>query len=329
MKKWHIENNNLPKNLRRPPPKKPEILPDIAISGSGNGGSNQTRIEMMNEAAYQAAQSNLIACENCNRTFLPDRLLVHQRSCKPGNVSKPLGMRQMPAPERPSTVTLSNPKILKRENMDDNSFTSRGKPQQSDGLGGLSAGPRGPPPSYTPRPPSTSKNEVLHAPGEFSECPSCKRSFLPGRLEMHMKSCNPHMSKPSPPKAIRTTTASRNRTNNNSTPQFERPTSSRPASRRGPGSLSRSSSVRGSTSKTPTPPANKHSLPDATGAQAKLSTRTTAICYICGKEFGSRSIGIHEPQCMRRWHQENNRLPPQERRTPPVKPQISDPSMSV
>lgn len=26
-------------------------------------------------------------------------------------------------------------------------------------------------------------------------------------------------------------------------------------------------------------------------------------CYLCGKKFGTRSIGIHEPQCLKKWQQ--------------------------
>ena len=37
----------------------------------------------MNEAAYESAKAQLLKCENCGRTFAPDRLPVHQRSCKP------------------------------------------------------------------------------------------------------------------------------------------------------------------------------------------------------------------------------------------------------
>lgn len=37
----------------------------------------------MNEQAWKNAQAQLIPCENCARTFAPDRLAVHQRSCKP------------------------------------------------------------------------------------------------------------------------------------------------------------------------------------------------------------------------------------------------------
>ena len=77
LKKWHQENDQLPKGQRRKPPVKPEFLPSV-----GNGANND--IERFNEAAWQSAQGQLIPCENCGRTFAPDRLAVHQRSCKPG-----------------------------------------------------------------------------------------------------------------------------------------------------------------------------------------------------------------------------------------------------
>jgi hypothetical protein len=44
-------------------------------------------------------------------------------------------------------------------------------------------------------------------------------------------------------------------------------------------------------------------------------------CYICGKMFGSRSIGIHEPQCLDKWRLENEKLPAHQRRSEPIKPQ--------
>lgn len=74
MKKWKAENNNLPKSQRRPPPKKPEILPNI---------DGKIDNERFNEAAWQSSQSQMLPCENCGRTFNPDRLPIHQRGCKP------------------------------------------------------------------------------------------------------------------------------------------------------------------------------------------------------------------------------------------------------
>uniref|UniRef100_A0A674KDB6 C2HC/C3H-type domain-containing protein n=1 Tax=Terrapene triunguis TaxID=2587831 RepID=A0A674KDB6_9SAUR len=72
LEKWHIENDKLPKHLRRAEPAKPQSL---------TGGTYD--IKAANEAAYQSAQAQLLPCENCGRTFLPDRLPVHQRSCRP------------------------------------------------------------------------------------------------------------------------------------------------------------------------------------------------------------------------------------------------------
>lgn len=77
LKKWQAENANLPKGQRRKPPTRPEMLPSV-----GNGNNND--LERFNEAAYKSAQGQLLPCENCGRTFQPDRLPVHQRSCKPG-----------------------------------------------------------------------------------------------------------------------------------------------------------------------------------------------------------------------------------------------------
>ena len=44
------------------------------------------------------------------------------------------------------------------------------------------------------------------------------------------------------------------------------------------------------------------------------------VCYICGREFGSRSIGIHEPQCIKKWENVNSKLPKKNRQPRPVKP---------
>lgn len=307
LKKWHVQNDQLPKKMRRPPPRKPEPLPDIAISGSGakTAGKGQYNLEQINEAAWQASQANLAPCENCGRTFLPDRLMVHQKSCKPGKPLKPLNVSRPNTTSRPGTVTLDNPRVLKREMLDNKSLNGLGVP----------------PPPYTPQP---TERDVLHAPGEFSPCPNCKRSFLPGRLEMHMKSCSAQLSKPSPPKtprrSLQSPTRSLNKSFSNNTPSTSRPTSARPMSRHGR-SFSRASTVNTSSNfATPVPPSATKKPP-----QPKA---TSVVCYICGREFGSRSIGIHEPQCMRRWHQENNRLPLQERRKPPVKPQSSKDNLS-
>ena len=33
------------------------------------------------------------------------------------------------------------------------------------------------------------------------------------------------------------------------------------------------------------------------------------MCYICGREFGTQSLGIHEPQCLEKWRADQQLLP--------------------
>ncbi|CAK5029921.1 unnamed protein product [Meloidogyne enterolobii] len=48
----------------------------------------------------------------------------------------------------------------------------------------------------------------------------------------------------------------------------------------------------------------------------------TVYCYICGRQFGSASIGIHQPQCLKKWHIQNEKLPKSQRRPEPKPPEI-------
>ncbi|KAK9693841.1 hypothetical protein QE152_g33966 [Popillia japonica] len=66
--KWDRENANLPAHLQRKRP----VKPDHALTK-----------EEWNTYAWESSQANLVPCHNCGRTFYPDRLVVHQRSCKP------------------------------------------------------------------------------------------------------------------------------------------------------------------------------------------------------------------------------------------------------
>ena len=50
------------------------------------------RMEAQNAAAFQQFNDKaMAACPNCARTFLPDRLTIHLRSCRPGNAAKRVG----------------------------------------------------------------------------------------------------------------------------------------------------------------------------------------------------------------------------------------------
>ncbi|XP_075344744.1 zinc finger protein 475 [Mycteria americana] len=163
LEKWRTENNQLPRHLRRAEPRKPEVL---------SGGSCLLTAE--NEAAYHSAQAQLLPCGNCGRTFLPDRLIVHQKHCRGGS----------------SSVGLS---------------------------------------SSSPR--------------KSGKGPSSGSDSAPTGLQV---------------------------------------------------------------------------------VWAQVIRRPPAvICYICGREYGTKSISIHEPQCLKKWHRENDMLPKHLRRPEPKKPEVS------
>ncbi|XP_050738008.1 nucleolar protein dao-5-like isoform X2 [Eriocheir sinensis] len=74
LKKWRLENDSLPPNLQREEPRKPEVVYD---------DEGKVDREAMAEAAWKTHLETLVKCENCGRTFFPDRLVVHQKSCLP------------------------------------------------------------------------------------------------------------------------------------------------------------------------------------------------------------------------------------------------------
>ncbi|XP_017715208.1 PREDICTED: zinc finger protein 474 [Rhinopithecus bieti] len=188
LQKWHIENSKLPKHLRRPEPSKPQSL-------SGSGSSS---LQASNEAAFQSAQAQLLPCESCGRTFLPDNLLVHQRSCKPKgegprapNSSHHLtGLKKARrgTPARPRTVicyicgrefgTLSlpihEPKCLEKWKIENDRLPVElhqpllRKPQPLPTAQSSQAGP---------------------SQAQLVSCPNCSLTFTSDRFLVHQRSC--------------------------------------------------------------------------------------------------------------------------------------------
>lgn len=53
--------------------------------------------------------------------------------------------------------------------------------------------------------------------------------------------------------------------------------------------------------------------------KTSLKKPPTVVCYICGREYGTKSISIHEPQCLKRFETENQKLPINKRKPLPKK----------
>jgi hypothetical protein len=109
LEKWRLQNQQLPKHQRKPEPIRPKIIRSREFK-SFKKSFNSSRFPddgtidqfATNAAMYEAAQAQLVGCEHCGRTFNPDRLEVHQKSCTSINPAKSLpgalrGRRASPA----------------------------------------------------------------------------------------------------------------------------------------------------------------------------------------------------------------------------------------
>ena len=77
--KFNREQEQLPKHMRRNADK---IIESYNQNNAKlQAGGNYNLEEMNNQAFETYKQEALVRCEGCGRTFLPDRLIVHQRSC--------------------------------------------------------------------------------------------------------------------------------------------------------------------------------------------------------------------------------------------------------
>ena len=81
--KFELQQQDLPKNLRKSADKiiaayeQNQAMMSMSVGGGGN-----YNLDALNDQAFNTYNKEaLVPCSNCGRTFLPDRLIVHQRSC--------------------------------------------------------------------------------------------------------------------------------------------------------------------------------------------------------------------------------------------------------
>lgn len=197
LEKWKVENAKLPKGQRRPVPKKP---------------TGPMSKEEMNDLAWKNAQAQLIPCDNCGRTFAPDRLAVHQRSCKPkagasggsGGGPKPAAESKAPVVRKPPTmvcyicgrefgsksIAIHEPQCLEKWKVQNDKLPPGQRRPEPKKPEVRSIGATG---KYD----VDAMNEAAYqsAMSNLVPCPNCGRTFNPDRLPVHQKSC-----KPKPPK---------------------------------------------------------------------------------------------------------------------------------
>ncbi|KAL6443600.1 hypothetical protein ACFW04_001619 [Cataglyphis niger] len=203
MEKWERENNSLPPSQRRPRPQRSMI----GVEHSD-----------WNASAWEQSQQQLVPCAKCGRTFLPERLPIHERSCK----AAPKNNERLATPANGRNVV----------------------------------------------PPTVS-------------CRVCGRNFGTRSIKIHEPQCSRRWQQMQNDLA--------NEQKDQLTLQSQK---------------------------------SAKNQEDSPSMYPDLSQKRTITCYICGRDFGSSSIAIHEPQCLKKWHVENDKLSPARRRKEPQKPDV-------
>ncbi|XP_048523357.1 zinc finger protein 474 isoform X2 [Dendroctonus ponderosae] len=246
LQKWERENANLPAHLRRKPPVKPQ------------GDVSQKE---WNQLAWESSQATLIPCKNCDRTFYPDRLEVHLRSCR---------------------VQLNNSKSYSSDTLHTSSS----------------------PKSQSSKSQSATTSSKSNQQPQSIQCYICGKMFGTHSIKIHEKQCLKkwHIENESLPHDMRSPAPLRTAKNQHRPPNREplrSPVEETPQS-----------------SSSPAPKSSKDDRPTS-GVRSPLFP-----CYLCGKLFTVNSIYIHEPQCLKMWKVENDKLPLNKRRPVPLKPDI-------
>ena len=259
----------------------------------------QQDLETYNNLAFRVYNDiALVRCRNCGRTFLPDRLEVHLKSCKgdgkappedkKGPASRPRGMICYICGKEYGTASIDiHLKSCKKRWEEEESQKPKGQrrpvPQPPKDYEAIKA--KG----------STMKQADMDALNEeafqqFNEksrvaCPNCSRKFLPDRLEVHLRSCGKSGS------------------------------GKKEAKESGSGKKEGKKEGKDTMGKT-MPPQSQ-----ATTSPTKVLSRPKAlVCYICGKEYGTHSLEIHLKTCKKKWEEEQALKPVGERKPVPEPP---------
>lgn len=313
LKKWEGRNALLPRGERGVAPQKP------SASASGGGG-----VAAANDAAYEAYTGTMEKCGNCGRTFAQSRLAVHLRSCKPGTAHKSVGRGA--APRSPGELEAEQRKAMLASPEGKATATFDRAMQGGSSSGG------GRSPQKLGRAPPTKL------------CYLCGNQFGTASISIHEAACLKKFDarqaalprrerQPRPSKPQKVEGASAREENDAAYAALQSNQAACPNCGRtfsGPDRLEihLRSCGGGASERGGGEPGASAGAPLGASPGGGGGVRATGapprprflVCYVCRAEFGSRSIAIHEPQCLKKWEGRNALLPRGEQRASPVKP---------
>ncbi|KAK2945857.1 putative Zinc finger protein [Blattamonas nauphoetae] len=292
-KKWDLEQEVLPKKYRIKAPNGPNVA-------MPNSLANVKAVTAWNEACWEIAQNARTPCPWCGRKFSAEACANHLKSCPKRQEESSGGYPGM-KPRLLICYICGREYGSKSLEIHQKQCKERFLREQAQ----LPPGQRKP----LPQPPKelplgktgkmsqseiAAQNDAAYESykDNLAECPNCGRKFNPDRLPIHLKSCKPG----------KVLTPLKGKTGSGTPANSDDSSSYPPSSPVG-------ASPRGSTA-----PKQKAAT-KAPGGRPR-----TLVCYICGREFGTSSLEIHQKQCKEKFLREQERLPPGERKPLPEPP---------
>lgn len=170
-------------------------------------------------------------------------------------------------------------------------------------------------------------------------CHICGQEYGSSSISIHQQQCFKKHIEKSQPSPLLHSRSSQNHTNANISPTTARQTETQKATK-ATSTSAKTTRNRETSSKFTNKPFSAQTRVEGCGnvsigfqgslpQKQKMPTEKlfrkppSVVCYICGREYGTKSISIHEPQCLKKWHNENDKLPVSKRRPEPKKPQPS------
>lgn len=283
-KLWNQRQKLRPKSERKPAP---------ALKGDTSHMSRQERNELALDIHRDGA---LVPCRYCDRTFYPDRLLVHMKSCARNHGAKAPELERADMWEAPKDGSGPRDAIchicgrkytIHSINIHIPQCEALFLKQQEK----LPVNQRKPLPKFPGDPDKMTlreRNEIAEQTfndATLEQCQFCDRTFLPDRLVVHLRSCAKNYA--------------------NSSGQERRSSSN---------SITSRASVCSATSQQRT----------TKGDKSKPKAPRDVLCHICGRLYTIHSIDIHLQHCQELYRKRQVCLPVPDQQPLPSLGDVSD-----
>uniref|UniRef100_A0A5F8GZ23 C2HC/C3H-type domain-containing protein n=1 Tax=Monodelphis domestica TaxID=13616 RepID=A0A5F8GZ23_MONDO len=282
LRKWHNENNKLPRHLKRQPPRKPQPL--------GTAVSNN--LHSLQKAALQNGQPQQLPCEYCGQTFWPVDLAIHQRTCKQSPPTKKDMFVEFMFLPRTAICYICGQKFVSQDLPAHEAECLEKWKAENDRLPEELR--QMPPQKPQQFPNNLDKPEKKASSNDRPKdepivCSLCHKPVKADRFQVHQKFCKGQVS---------------------GTGTYE-----------SGAKMAEAVKIHPQTSKAGSSPPDKTGPTEQEMFVEFMFLPRTINCYICNQKIFVEAFLAHEVQCLQKWKEENDQLPEEQRQTPPQRPE--------